>query len=190
MIGARSLADGEPVTVAAEKMSKSKNNGVDLQDMVDRYGADTVRLYMMFTSPPDQKLEWSDSAVEGSSRYLKRLWRMVFDHVAAGPTPALAGLDLSDDEASLRRVTHQTIAKVSDDVGRRYTFNTAIAAVMELTNAVQKLAGDSDSSRAVRGEAIDTIVALLSPIVPHVTHTLWSALGHEGRWGRGLAAGR
>ncbi len=181
VIGARSLADGEPVTVGrVEKMSKSKNNGVDPQDMVDRYGADTVRLYMMFTSPPDQKLEWSDSAVEGSSRYLKRLWRMVFDHVAAGPTPALAGLDLSDDEASLRRVTHQTIAKVSDDVGRRYTFNTAIAAVMELTNAVQKLAGDSDSSRAVRGEAIDTIVALLSPIVPHVTHTLWSALGHEG----------
>jgi leucyl-tRNA synthetase len=181
VIGARLKADGEVVTVGrVEKMSKSKNNGVDPQDMVERYGADTVRLYMMFTSAPDQKLEWSDSAVEGSSRYLKRLWRLVYEHVSGDVPPSLQGLELSDDERALRRQTHQAIAKVGDDIGRRYTFNTAIAALMELTNAVVRLDGKSDSARAVRGEALHAIVAMLAPIVPHMTHTLWAALGGAG----------
>ncbi|MEM7406192.1 MAG: leucine--tRNA ligase [Pseudomonadota bacterium] len=180
VVGARLKDDGEPVTVGrVEKMSKSKNNGVDPQDMVDRYGADTVRLYMMFTSPPDQKLEWSDSAVEGSSRYLKRLWRMVHDHVAAGAAPAVETANLSEPDTALRRLVHQTIAKVSDDVGRRYTFNTAIAAVMELTNAVARHDDSSDAGRGVRGEALEAIVAMLAPIVPHAAHVLWQALGRD-----------
>jgi len=180
VIGARRLADGEPVTVGrVEKMSKSKNNGVDPQDMVDRYGADTVRLYMMFTSPPDQKLEWSDTAVEGSFRYLKRLWRMVWDHVQQGPVIAIEMDTLNDAERELRRVTHCTIAKVTDDIGRRNTFNTAIAAVMELTNAIAKLEARNAGSRAVRDEALRTVVTLLSPIVPHAGHALWEALGND-----------
>ena len=181
VIGATLKTDGEPVTVGRiEKMSKSKNNGVDPQDMVERYGADTVRLYMMFTSPPEQKLEWSDSAVEGSSRYLKRLWRLIFEHISAGATSSIKDVALGDAEQELRRQTHQTIAKVGDDIGRRYTFNTAIAAVMELTNAVVHLKGDGPAARAARGEALQAIVAMLAPITPHMMHTLWAALGGTG----------
>jgi len=178
--GARLKSDGRPVELGGvEKMSKSKNNGIDPQQMIDRYGADTVRLYMMFTSPPDQSLEWSDSAVEGAARFLRRLWKLVARHVAAGAVPErsdAAALDAT--QAALRRQTHRTIAKVSDDIGRRYTFNTAIAAIMELVNAVTRFSDSSAEGRAVVGEALDTIVVLLAPIVPHVTHVLWRELGH------------
>ncbi|MBT6278067.1 MAG: class I tRNA ligase family protein, partial [Chromatiales bacterium] len=180
VIGATLKEDGLPVTVGrVEKMSKSKSNGVDPQDMVDRYGADTVRLYMMFTAPPDQKLEWSDSAVEGSSRFLKRLWKMVHDHVAEGPVSPLEAGSLTEEERGIRRKVHETVVKVSDDVGRRYTFNTAIAAVMELVNAMQKATVGPGNMLAVRREAIEAVLLLLAPIVPHVAQVLWRALGHS-----------
>ena len=180
IIGARLKADGQPVQVGGiEKMSKSKNNGVDPQQLIDRYGADTVRLFTMFAAPPDQSLEWSDAGVEGAFRFLKRLWKLVAAHVAAGPVPALEAGALNEAQKALRRQTHDTIAKVSDDIGRRYTFNTAIAAVMELINALSRFEDESPQGRAVMHEACETVVLLLSPIVPHICHELWKALGHE-----------
>jgi len=161
------------------KMSKSKGNTVDPQEMIERYGADTVRLYMMFAAPPEQSLEWSESGIEGAFRFLRRLWRTVAEHVAAGPVePALAA-KAEGGARELRRRTHRTIAKVTDDIERRYTFNTAIAAVMELLNAVGRFRPADEAGRAVVQEALETAVLLLSPIVPHVTHALWRALGHE-----------
>ena len=178
--GARLKADGQPVEVGGiEKMSKSKNNGVDPQVLIDRYGADTVRLFTMFAAPPDQSLEWSDAGVEGAFRFLKRLWKMVAAHVAAGPAPVLDVLVLDEAQKALRRQTHQTIVKVSDDIGRRQTFNTAIAAVMELVNAIGRFGDESPAGRAVVQEALETVVLLLAPIVPHACHALWQALGHE-----------
>ncbi|MED5388654.1 MAG: leucine--tRNA ligase [Pseudomonadota bacterium] len=157
------------------KMSKSKGNTVDPQEMIEEYGADTVRLFMMFAAPPEQSLEWNDSGVEGAFRFLKRLWRLVAEHVEAG-LPGALNVDALDDNAkALRRKTHETIQKVSDDFGRRHTFNTAIAAVMELINDVSKFDGDS----AVRHEALEAAVLLLSPITPHASHSLWQALGHD-----------
>ncbi|MEM9257579.1 MAG: leucine--tRNA ligase [Pseudomonadota bacterium] len=161
------------------KMSKSKGNTVDPQAMIDRYGADTVRLFSMFAAPPDQSLEWSESGVEGANRFLKRLWKTAAVHVAAGAPPAIAKDALDEQQKNARRKTHETIAKVSDDYGRRQTFNTAIAAVMELCNEVAKL-DDSEQSRAVREEALKAVVLLLNPIVPHVCHALWEALGEAG----------
>ncbi|MEM7250085.1 MAG: leucine--tRNA ligase [Pseudomonadota bacterium] len=179
VIGARLIEDGKSVEVGGiEKMSKSKNNGVDPQTMIDRYGADTVRLYMMFTAPPDQSLEWSDAAVEGSFRFLRRLWRIVYEHLQTGPVSKETNGALSPAETDLRRVIHQTIAKASDDIGRRYKFNTAIAAAMELLNAIADLKGDSTNARAIRQEGLETAVLILAPIVPHVAHQLWRALGH------------
>ena len=174
-------ADGEPVVMGGiEKMSKSKNNGVDPQDLIDRYGADTVRLYTMFAAPPDQSLEWSDSAVEGAYRFLRRYYGLVRDHVAAGPAPALDVNALDDAARELRRKVHETIAKASDDVGRRYTFNTAIASVMELCNALGKAAGEpSEATRAVLQEGLEAATLILAPIAPHVTHVCWQALGHD-----------
>jgi leucyl-tRNA synthetase len=169
------------VVGATEKMSKSKNNGVDPQAMIERYGADSVRLFMMFAAPPDQSLEWSDAGLEGAHRFLKRLWRQVREHVAAGPAPALAPTELSGARKDLRRHTHEAIAKVTDDVGRRMTFNTAIAAVMELLNAVGRLEDGSAQGRAVVQEALDAAVRMLAPVVPHIAETLWGALGHAGR---------
>ncbi len=172
--------DGQPVEIGGiTKMSKSKNNGIDPQMMIDRYGADTVRLFMMFAAPPDQSLEWSDSGVEGANRFLRRLWRVVGEHLGSGPAPALDPAALEGELKKLRGKTHQTIAKVSDDIGRRYTFNTAIAACMELINELGKVKDDSDQARAVRQEALEAIVLMLSPIVPHITHALWQALGHD-----------
>jgi leucyl-tRNA synthetase len=159
------------------KMSKSAGNTVDPQELLEQYGADTVRLFMMFTAPPDQALEWSDSGVAGANRFLKRLWKTVCEHVESGP--AEGGGEPGEEAAALRRKLHETIAKVSDDIGRRYTFNTAVAAVMELLNAINRTAGEPSGLRAVRQEALEAIVLMLSPIVPHVTHELWQALGHE-----------
>lgn len=159
------------------KMSKSKGNTVDPQGLIDQYGADTARLFMMFASPPEQSLEWSDTGVEGASRFLKRLWRLVFEHIEKGTVAALDASSLNEPQKDLRRQTHETIAKVSDDIGRRYTFNTAIAAVMELVNSLSKFNDDSEQGRAVIQESLQSIVLVLSPIVPHITHELWKVLG-------------
>ncbi|PAU74208.1 leucine--tRNA ligase [Halomonas salipaludis] len=182
-ISALLIEDGQPVEMGGiEKMSKSKNNGVDPQSMIDRFGADTVRLFMMFAAPPEQSLEWSDSGVEGANRFLKRLWRLVNEHLAAGTPGALNTSALSDAQRDLRRKTHETIKKASDDIGRRTTFNTAIAAVMELTNALGRFHGEgeepSPQDLAVAREAVETSVLLLAPITPHICHALWAALGH------------
>lgn len=161
------------------KMSKSKGNTVDPQQMIEQYGADTVRLFMMFAAPPEQSLEWNDTGVEGAHRFIKRLWRMVAEHVEGGATPALDPSALSADAKAVRRKTHETIQKVSDDFSRRYTFNTAIAAVMELINDTGRLAAEDEQARAVRQEALEAAVLLLSPIIPHAAHQLWRALGHD-----------
>ena len=173
-------SDGQPVEIGGtEKMSKSKNNGVDPQALIARYGADTVRLFTMFAAPPDQSLEWSDSGVDGASRFIKRLWRQVYEHVSAGPADLVDPTALSDAQKALRRKLHQTIQKVSDDVGRRYTFNTAIAANMELLNELSKFQDDSVQGRALMQEALEAVVLMLAPIIPHACHGLWQALGHE-----------
>jgi leucyl-tRNA synthetase len=169
------------------KMSKSKGNTVDPQPMVERYGADTVRLFMISNSPPDQTLEWLEEGVQGAQRFLKRLWKSVYDHVAGGAPPALDPASLDDVQRELRRRVHQTIAKVSDDVGRRYTFNTAIAAIMELTNALGRFEDASAQGRAVVQEALEAVVLMLAPMTPHVSHVLWRELGHaesvvDARW--------
>jgi leucyl-tRNA synthetase len=160
------------------KMSKSKGNTVDPQALIDQYGADTVRLFIMFAAPPEQSLEWSDSGVEGAFRFLKRLWKLVYQHVESGQSAnPLDKANLTKEQADLRRQLHQTITKVSDDFGRRFTFNTAIAANMELVNSLYKFNDESDNGRALLQEALEAIVLMLSPIVPHVCHQLWQDLG-------------
>ena len=168
--------DGQPVIVGGtEKMSKSKNNGVDPQSLIDQYGADTARLFMMFAAPPEQSLEWSDAGVEGANRFLRRLWKTVFEHVDGGVCTAYKGGQLSPQTQDFRRQLHQTIAKVSDDIERRKQFNTAIAAIMELMNAMAKQ--DSDpATRSVKQEAMEAIVLMLAPIVPHICRSLIMAL--------------
>jgi leucyl-tRNA synthetase len=161
------------------KMSKSKGNTVDPQALIEEYGADTARLFIMFAAPPDQSLEWSDSGVEGAFRFLRRLWRLVYDHVERGAPPALNVAVLDDKQKVVRRQVHQTIQKCSDDIGRRFTFNTAIAAVMELTNTLNKFEDHSEQGRAVMQEALVASVLLLAPIVPHITHYLWQQLRPE-----------
>ncbi|VAW70005.1 Leucyl-tRNA synthetase [hydrothermal vent metagenome] len=163
------------------KMSKSKGNTVDPQGLIDEYGADTVRLFTMFAAPPEQSLEWSDSGVDGASRFLKRLYRLIYTHVSNGSVPELDKNALTDEQKNLRLKLHQTIEKVGDDIGRRYTFNTAIAAVMELTNELSKFKDESDNARAIMQEALDAMVLMLSPIVPHFSHAMWHELGHQTR---------
>jgi leucyl-tRNA synthetase len=210
VVGAILKADGQPVQIgASEKMSKSKNNGVDPQVMIDKYGADTVRLFSMFASPPDQSLEWNEAGVEGMARFLRRFWREVVTHAsqpdhprmkvaAEGRTdylPPLAGevartadggnagdeidpATLNPTQKALRRQLHETIAKVGDDIGRRRNFNTAIAALMELLNALSKFDDMGDAGRALRHEALEAMVLLLNPFTPHASHALWQVLGH------------
>jgi leucyl-tRNA synthetase len=162
------------------KMSKSKGNTVDPQGLIEKYGADTVRLFILFAAPPDQSLEWNDEGVDGASRFLKRLWKLVESHIKQISDAAELNIsELSPEQKSLRLKLHETIAKVSDDIGRRHTFNTAIAAVMELINELSKFNDDSGQGHAVVREAIEGIVLLLSPIVPHITQQLWSELGHD-----------
>ena len=161
------------------KMSKAKGNTVDPQGLIEKYGADTVRLFMMFAAPPEQTLDWSDEGVQGSFRFLKRFWSAVTEHVAGGPAGPVDTSVLNDTLKELRRKTHQTIAKMDDDIGRRHSFNTAVAAAMELLNAVNKLADDSDAGRAVVRESLEAVVVMLSPIVPHICHALWQELGHD-----------
>ena len=161
------------------KMSKAKGNTVDPQGLIEKYGADTVRLFMMFAAPPEQALEWSDDGVQGSFRFLKRFWSAVTGHAANGHAAAIDADALNDAQKELRRKTHQTIAKISDDIGRRHSFNTAVAASMELLNAVNKFSDDSDAGRSVKREALEVIVIMLSPMVPHICHALWQELGHD-----------
>ena len=157
------------------KMSKSLGNTVDPEEMIQNYGADTVRLFMMFTAPPEQSLEWSDKAINGSYRFLKKLWKLIKTHEESiKDTPAISSNDgFNENQNQLRRKTHQTISKVTDDIGRRYTFNTAIAAVMELVNEVSSFNVDNELDRQVAKEAIESILLLLSPIAPHICHQLW-----------------
>jgi leucyl-tRNA synthetase len=161
------------------KMSKSKGNTVDPQALIEQYGADTVRLFIMFASPPQMSLEWSDDGVEGASRFLRRLWRLVSSHVNAGLPGAVDVKDTSEAGQVLRRQIHQTISKVSDDIERRMQMNTAIASVMELMNAVSRFEPASEADRSVVHEALNTACLLLSPVVPHITAELWQALGNE-----------
>jgi leucyl-tRNA synthetase len=178
VISAISKIDGLPVISAGmSKMSKSKNNGIDPQSVIDLYGADTVRLFIMFTSPPEQTLEWSDKGVEGAHRFLKRVWKLVYDFNLTGFCGSLDGLSLSNQQKTLRRELHKTIAKVTDDIGRRNTFNTAIAAIMELMNHLGKASIDSNEDKAVMQEAIRAVILMLTPIVPHLSHHLWEMVG-------------
>jgi leucyl-tRNA synthetase len=161
------------------KMSKNKGNVVDPQELIGKYGADTVRLFMMFAAPPEQSLEWSDEGVQGSYRFLKRFWHAVMEHVEAGPTAALDKGALSPEQKELRHKTHQTIGKIGDDLGRRSSFNTAVAASMELLNAVNRFDDASEQGRAVKHEALEAVVLMLSPMTPHICHALWKSLGHD-----------
>jgi leucyl-tRNA synthetase len=176
-IGAKLKTDGLPVSIGStEKMAKSKNNGVDPQAIIDEYGADTARLFMMFAAPPEQSLEWSDAGVEGAFRFLKRVWKAVHDHVEQGIVTAYHSGELSVASKALRLQLHQTIAKVNDDMGRRKTFNTAIAANMELLNVLVKFDEQTPTARSVAQEALQAIVLMLNPIVPHLCHALWIEL--------------
>jgi leucyl-tRNA synthetase len=162
------------------KMSKSKGNTVDPQGLIDEYGADTVRLFIMFAAPPEQSLEWSDSGVEGAFRFLKRLWKQAYTHCeSGGSTVPLDKQTLTEEQQVIRRQLHLAIQKATDDFGRRYTFNTVIAANMELINTLSKFVDDSDNGKAVRQEVLEAIVLMLSPIVPHICHQLWLDLGHQ-----------
>jgi leucyl-tRNA synthetase len=177
--GAKLIADGQPVQIGgSEKMSKSKNNGVDPEAMVGKYGADTVRLFSMFAAPPEQSLEWNEAGVEGMARFLRRLWVQVQKHAADGIAGAVDVSALNAEQKALRRKTHETIERVGKDYGQRHSFNTAIAAVMELSNALSRFDDASDSGRAIRREALEAAVLLLNPITPHASHALWQALGH------------
>ncbi len=179
VISAKTAAGQVLIYDGMSKMSKSKNNGIDPQVMIDKYGADSVRLFMMFAAPAEQTLEWSDSALEGSLRFLKRLWRLAFEHVALGEVATLDIKAFNNDQKALRRELHKTIAKVSDDVGRRQTFNTAIAAVMELMNKLTKAPTENAQDRAILQEALVAVTKMLSPITPHICAELFSLLGSE-----------
>jgi leucyl-tRNA synthetase len=161
------------------KMSKAKGNTVDPRELIEKYGADTVRLFMMFAAPPEQSLEWSDDGVQGSYRFLKRFWGAVDAHADGGEAGIIDANQLSDAQKDLRRKTHQTIEKISDDIGRRHSFNTAVAAAMELLNAINKFSDTSSTGRGVEREALEAVVIMLSPMVPHICHALWQLLGHE-----------
>jgi leucyl-tRNA synthetase len=160
------------------KMSKSKGNTVDPEQLIEKYGADTVRLFTMFAAPPDNSLEWVDAGVDGASRFLNKLWRFVYLHMQEQLATSVSA-DYSNEQKELRRKIHSTIQKVSDDVGRRYTFNTAIAANMELLNQLSAFGVHSAQDKAIVREGIEAIVLMLAPIVPHICSSLWSVLGHD-----------
>jgi leucyl-tRNA synthetase len=180
------LSDNQPVIAGGlGTMSKSKNNGVDPDGIIEQFGADTARLFMMFTAPPEQTLEWSEEGVQGSYRFIRRLWKAVHDQVNAPPpadaitTTEFDKTKLNAEQKEMRRISHHTLEKVTDDIGRRRSFNTAVAAVMELLNAVGKFDSKPLASRVVAHEALEIAVMCLSPMIPHVTHELWRQLGHE-----------
>ena len=181
VISSISKLDGQPVLSAGmSKMSKSKNNGIDPQEVIEKYGADTVRLFIMFTSPPEQTLEWSDAGVEGAHRFVKRVYKLTNDFsesTKGSEVKSPAELILNSEQKKLRRELHKTIAKVTDDIGRRNTFNTAIAAIMELMNHLSKAKLNSDEDKAVMQEAVRAVVLMLTPITPHLCHHLWQVVG-------------
>lgn len=178
---AKYKGDGQDVIVGGqEKMSKSKNNGIDPQAIIDQYGADTARVFMMFAAPPDQSLEWSDAGVEGANRFLKRVWRLATGFLEKGNTATdFDKAALSTAAQDLRRKTHETIQKVGDDIERRHAFNTAIAAMMELLNANNKFEAKDDNDVAVARESITTLLTLLAPFAPHLSQTLLAQFGIE-----------
>ncbi|QTD32743.1 leucine--tRNA ligase [Pseudomonas fluorescens] len=179
VISAKLIADGLPVEIGGtEKMAKSKNNGVDPQSMIDQFGADTCRLFMMFASPPDMSAEWSDSGVEGSHRFLKRVWRLAQAHITQGLPGKLDIAGLNDEQKVIRRAIHQAIKQASHDVGQNHKFNTAIAQVMTLMNVLEKAAQATEQDRALVQEGLETVTLLLAPITPHISHELWNRLGH------------
>ena len=181
IIGAKLISDGLPVEIGGtEKMAKSKNNGVDPQYMIEQYGADTCRLFMMFASPPDASLEWSDSGVEGSHRFLKRVWRLAYAHVAQGLPGKLDIASLSDEQKVIRRAIHQAIKQASQDVGLHHKFNTAVAQVMTVMNVLEKAPQVTEQDRALLQEGLETVALVLAPITPHISHELWNQLGHAG----------
>lgn len=181
ILSAKYSGDGQEVVIGGqEKMSKSKNNGIDPQAIIDQYGADTARVFMMFAAPPDQSLEWSDAGVEGANRFLKRVWRLAAGFLEAGnQTTVIDTASLSKDAQNLRRKTHETIQKVGDDIERRHAFNTAIAALMELLNATNKFEAKNDNDAAVAREAITTLLILLAPFAPHLSQTLLTQFGMD-----------
>ncbi|MBM6443489.1 MULTISPECIES: leucine--tRNA ligase [Pseudomonas] len=179
VISAKLKSDGLPVEIGGtEKMAKSKNNGVDPQSMIDQFGADTCRLFMMFASPPDMSAEWSDSGVEGSHRFLKRVWRLAQAHVTQGLPGKLDVASLNDEQKAIRRSIHQAIKQASHDVGQNHKFNTAIAQVMTLMNVLEKAPQGTGQDRALVQEGLETVTLLLAPITPHISHELWNQLGH------------
>ncbi|AGE27551.1 leucyl-tRNA ligase [Pseudomonas poae RE*1-1-14] len=188
VISAKLKSDGLPVEIGGtEKMAKSKNNGVDPQSMIDQFGADTCRLFMMFASPPDMSAEWSDSGVEGSHRFLKRVWRLAHAHVSQGLPGTLNVAALNDEQKAIRRSTHLAIKQAGQDVGQHHKFNTAIAQVMTLMNVLEKAPQATEQDRALIQEGLETVTLLLAPITPHISHELWSRLGHseaviDARW--------
>ena len=181
VLSAKYTGDGQAVIVGGqEKMSKSKNNGIDPQAIIDQYGADTARVFMMFAAPPDQSLEWSDAGVEGANRFLKRVWRLAASFLEKGSNvTAIDSSKLATAAQDLRRKTHETIQKVGDDIERRHAFNTAIAALMELLNACNKFEAQSEQDLAVEREAIVTLLTLLAPFAPHLSQTLLAEFGIE-----------
>ncbi|QBF28636.1 leucine--tRNA ligase [Pseudomonas tructae] len=180
IIGATLKTDGLPVEIGGtEKMSKSKNNGVDPQAMIDAYGADTCRLFMMFASPPDMSLEWSDSGVEGANRFLRRVWRLAQAHAAQGLPGKLDVTSLDDAQKAIRRAIHAAIKQASTDVGQHHKFNTAIAQVMTVMNVLEKAPQASEQDRALLHEGLEAVTLLLAPITPHISHELWLQLGHQ-----------
>ncbi len=180
VIAAKLASDGLPVEIGGtEKMSKSKNNGVDPQAMIDAYGADTCRLFMMFASPPDMSCEWSDAGIEGANRFLRRVWRLAQSHVSQGLPGVLDTTRLDDAGKEVRRAIHLAIKQASQDVGQHHKFNTAIAQVMTLMNVLEKAPQDTDQQRALLQEGLETVALLLAPITPHISHELWQELGHE-----------
>ena len=181
IVAARLKSDGLPVEIGGtEKMSKSKNNGVDPQAMIEAYGADTCRLFMMFASPPDMSCEWSDAGIEGANRFLRRVWRLAHSHVSAGLPGALDIASLTDEQKAIRRAIHLAIKQASTDVGQHHKFNTAIAQVMTLMNVLEKAPTASEQDRALLQEGLETVALLLAPITPHICHTLWQQLGKSG----------
>lgn len=181
VIGAKLKSDGMPVEIGGtEKMSKSKNNGVDPQDMIDAYGADTCRLFMMFASPPDMSCEWSDAGVEGANRFLRRVWRLAHGHVSVGLPGKVDVANLSDEQKAVRRAIHLAIKQASNDIGHNHKFNTAIAQVMTLMNVLEKAPTVTEQDRALVQEGLETVALILSPITPHISHELWRELGKQG----------
>jgi leucyl-tRNA synthetase len=181
VIGAKLKSDGLPVEIGGtEKMSKSKNNGVDPQSMIDAFGADTCRLFMMFASPPDMSCEWSDAGVEGANRFLRRVWRLAHSHVSAGQPAKLDIATLNDEQKAVRRAIHLAIKQASNDIGLHHKFNTAVAQVMTLMNVLEKAATATEQDRALVQEGLETVALILAPITPHISHELWRELGKQG----------